>query len=127
MTLAGQCSDALDQIAASSIFVLSSRFEGFPNVLVEAMSTGRAVVSTDCRSGPADLVDHGINGLLVPPENVSALTSAMEHLMANPADRIRLGSSARSIYERLSLKNILDQWNLVIQECCSQIPLPHAA
>jgi glycosyltransferase involved in cell wall biosynthesis len=127
VTLAGQRSDALDQIAASSIFVLSSRFEGFPNVLVEAMSTGRAVVSTDCRSGPADLVDHGINGLLVPPEDVSALTSAMEQLMANPADRIRLGSSARTIHERLSLKNILDQWNRLIQECCSQIPLPHAA
>ena len=126
-TLAGQCFDAIDQIAASSIFVLSSRFEGFPNVLVEAMSTGRAVVATDCRSGPADLVNHGINGLLVPPEDVSALAIAMEHLMVNPADRIRLGSSARTIQERLSLRNIIEQWNVLIQDCCSQTSLPHVA
>lgn len=124
-TLAGHCSDAIDQIAASSIFVLSSRFEGFPNVLVEAMSTGRAVVATACRSGPADLVEHGINGLLVPPEDVSALASAMGRLMANPRDRICLGSAARAIQERLSLRNILEQWNVLIQNCCSQIP--HAA
>lgn len=125
--LAGQCSDAIEQIAGSSIFVLSSRFEGFPNVLVEAMSTGRAVIATDCRSGPADLVEHGVNGLLVPPEDVRALETSLDRLIANPEERHRMGASARGIHERLSSENILQQWNALLRDCCGMAPLRQTA
>ena len=63
-------------MAAASIFVLSSRFEGFPLVLLEAMSKGMAVVAFDCPTGPADIIEDHANGLIVPLKDLDALAAA---------------------------------------------------
>lgn len=115
VSLPGQSHEAISQIAAAEIFALSSRFEGFPNVLVEAMSTGRAVVAFDCRSGPADLIEPEVNGLLVPAGDVSALAAALDRMMGNSALRTQLGAAAQLVRERLSLPSILGQWDELLQ------------
>lgn len=74
----------------ADIFVLSSDFEGFPNVLAEAMACGTAVVSTDCRSGPSEIITNRINGILVPTNDADALAQAIMQLLQNEALRQHL-------------------------------------
>lgn len=113
--LPGQSRDAVRQIAAAEVFALSSRFEGFPNVLLEAMATGRAAVAFDCRSGPSDLIQSEVNGLLVPAGDVAAMAAALDRLMGDPRLRLALGTQARQVCEELSLTAILGQWNSLLR------------
>jgi GalNAc-alpha-(1->4)-GalNAc-alpha-(1->3)-diNAcBac-PP-undecaprenol alpha-1,4-N-acetyl-D-galactosaminyltransferase len=98
----------------SDIFVLSSRFEGFPNALLEAMACHLAVASFDCRSGPAEIIRHNVDGLLVPPKNVGALAEAIGQLMADSALRSRLGNQAGAVVRRFSMESIMGRWEALI-------------
>lgn len=84
--LAGFQANPYAWLARSSLFVLSSRYEGSPNVLVEAMALGVSVVSTNCPSGPAEILDNGRIAPLVPPGDPQALADAMRRTLAQPAD-----------------------------------------
>ena len=103
-------------MAEADIFVLSSRYEGFPNVLGEAMACGLPVVSFDCPSGPSEMIQDGVNGLLVPPENIQELSSSLERLMASGELRNTLGEQARKITESYSLNKIVQSWEELISE-----------
>ncbi len=83
-----------DELAKASFYVLSSRFEGLPMVMIEAMSHALPVVSFDCPTGPADVLTHGVDGLLVPPEDPDALADAMARLMADEKLRADMGTAA---------------------------------
>lgn len=98
----------------ADIFVLSSKNEGFPNVLGEAMACGLPVVSFDCPYGPSELIDDGVNGLLVPPENILKLSSSLEQLILSPELRKSLGEQAKKITERYSLDKTVQKWEEVI-------------
>jgi GalNAc-alpha-(1->4)-GalNAc-alpha-(1->3)-diNAcBac-PP-undecaprenol alpha-1,4-N-acetyl-D-galactosaminyltransferase len=99
----------------SELFVLSSRFEGFPNALLEAMAAGLAVISFDCPSGPAEIIHDGIDGILVPPENVTALASAIERVLADEPLRRRLAIEAVRVVDRFSVDRYYTRWDAVLQ------------
>ena len=107
-------------MAEADIFVLSSRYEGFPNVLGEAMACGLPVVSFDCPSGPSEMIQDGVNGLLVPPENIQELSSSLERLMASVELRNSLGEQARKITESYSLDKIVQSWEELIGEVVNE-------
>ncbi len=90
-------------MARAKALVLSSRFEGFGRVLVEAMACGRPVISTNCPEGPGEIVNHGKNGLLVPVGDSSALAEAIELIGYNDDLSNRLGNAAYQRAEDFSL------------------------
>jgi glycosyltransferase involved in cell wall biosynthesis len=98
----------------ADLFVLSSRYEGFPNALLEAMTEGRACVSFDCDAGPRELIDHRRNGWLVPAGDAQALSAALDTLMGDAGLRAQLGQRARDVSSTYSLATILDQWNALV-------------
>jgi glycosyltransferase involved in cell wall biosynthesis len=110
----GRVPDPVPHLAAADAFALTSRYEGFPNALIEAMACGLAVVAFACPSGPAEIVTHERDGLLVPAGDVGALAAALDRLMADPGERARLGSSARTVTVRLAPERILSAWSALL-------------
>jgi glycosyltransferase involved in cell wall biosynthesis len=92
--LLGYHPNPLPYMARAAAFVLSSRYEGFPNVLLEALACGTPVVSTDCPSGPSEILDGGAYGALVPVADDAALAAAIIATLADPPDRARLQARA---------------------------------
>lgn len=90
----GYVSDPIPWMARSAGFVLSSRYEGLGNVLVEALAVGTPVVATDCPSGPAEILDNGRFGPLAPVGDPAALAAAMRQVLDTPADAALLRSGA---------------------------------
>ena len=85
----------------ATVFVLPSRYEGFPNVLLEAMAAGCACIASDCLTGPADLILHGENGLLLSSRATSDdWGAAIAGLLADPGQCLRLGERAARVRER---------------------------
>jgi glycosyltransferase involved in cell wall biosynthesis len=99
-----------DQFAKVSIFVLSSRFEGLPMVLLETMTAGLPPVAFDCPTGPAEIIDDGVSGLLAPAENVEALAGRICELIEDPDRRRAMGAAARRGVERFSMPVVRQQW-----------------
>lgn len=96
VTFLGFQRDPYIHMRQADIFVLSSRWEGFGNVLVEAMAMGTPVVSTDCPHGPAEIITDGANGLLVPPGDPEKLAAALQRLIDDRSLRMRLGFSGQA-------------------------------
>ena len=104
-------------MATAGLVVQPSRFEGFPNALLESMGMGAPVIATACRSGPSEMITDGVNGRLVPVEDVAALSAAMAELMASATARESLGREAQKVRQRFALPRIMAMW-----ESCLEVP-----
>ena len=98
------------------MFALSSRFEGFGMVVIEAMSRGLAVVSFDCPRGPGEIITDERDGLLVPPGDVGALAAALDRVMSDEALRARLGAAARHTAEAYRPEAIARRWEALLAD-----------
>jgi GalNAc-alpha-(1->4)-GalNAc-alpha-(1->3)-diNAcBac-PP-undecaprenol alpha-1,4-N-acetyl-D-galactosaminyltransferase len=120
VTMPGRVANPFDHLLHGQAFVLSSRYEGFPNALLEAMACGLPVVAFDCPNGPAEAICHDRDGLLVPAADVPALAAAMGRVMDDPDRRVRLGRSAEQIVDKLGPDRILPRWTRLLENVCSR-------
>lgn len=114
--LPGRVDDVEQRFSRAAVFVLSSRFEGFPNALTEAMALGLPCVAFDCPTGPRELLIDGQNGRLVPAEDVGSLRTAIRDLLISPGQRHSLGAAARRSVAALDPESVTDRWNDLLSE-----------
>ena len=105
--------DILSEYLTVSFLVLSSRYEGFGMVLVEAMSVGLPVVSFDCKCGPKDIITEAEDGFLIPEGDVPALAERIMQLIENPNLRKQMGQAAKRNTERFAEPVIMRKWTTV--------------
>lgn len=99
-----------EEYVKSDLLVMSSNYEGFPMVMIEAMACGLPVVSFDYKCGPKDIIQSGINGLLVPNGDIQALADAMMKVMEDEAYRKMLSLNARKVVDTYSEQAVMSQW-----------------
>lgn len=106
----------VDKYLNSSIFVLSSSYEGFGMVIIEAMACGIPPVSFDCPCGPRDIIKDGEDGLLVKNGNIKELAEKICYLIENDDIRKEMGRKARQNVQRFKLESIAQQWKNLFEE-----------
>lgn len=114
--LMGKCPMIQDVMPGYSLFALSSRFEGFPLVLVEAQSCGLPIVSYACPCGPRDIIRDGIDGFLVPPGDEATLAERICQLIEDENLRTKMGAAALERAKEFSLEKIIPQWTSLFEE-----------
>lgn len=114
---AGEQSEPYALMSQCQAFVLPSRKEGLPNALLEAMSLGMCAIATDCDTGPREIITHGVDGLLVPPDDHRRLAEAMSKVMHNKMLREELGNQAKiTIEKKFSLEKMIDGYFELLTE-----------
>jgi glycosyltransferase involved in cell wall biosynthesis len=121
--LPGRVGNVADWYSRADLFVFSSRFEGFGNTLVEALAHGVPAVSFDCDTGPRDILRDGVDGILVPADDVSGLNRALNRLMGDDLLRRSFAERAREARDRFSMERIAGMWEALFAETGCQIPL----
>ena len=104
-----------EEYMSSSFFVMSSRFEGFGMVLVEAMANGLPVISFDCPCGPKDIIQNHIDGLLVENGNIERLAEAIIWMIQHPEERQKMANRAAENVQRFKIEQIAEQWKLLFE------------
>ena len=113
--LNGSTSDIKAEYLNSSLFVFSSRFEGFGMVLIEAMACGLPVISYDCPCGPKDIVRHNEDGLLVPSGSIGSLAKAMGKMMCDVNLRQQMAKAAVKNVQRYKLDSVCQHWHSLFE------------
>lgn len=105
-----------DEYMKSDFYVMSSRWEGFGLVLIEAMSCGIPCIAFDCPYGPSDIIDNGNDGFLIENGNISLLAEKMNYLIEHEDIRIEMGKQARKNVERFKIENIAGRWEKLFNQ-----------
>lgn len=116
VTFLGFCPDLSLELKKSSIYVLSSQFEGFSMSLAESMSQGCACISYDCIAGPSEIISNGIDGILVEDQNQYQLFDEISMLIEDEQRQKYLALNAIKNIQRFSLENIGNKWDFLIHE-----------
>lgn len=107
--------DVYSEYAKSDLYVMSSRFESFGLVLIEAMSCGLPIISFDCHFGPRSIIVDGETGILVPPSDVKKLAESICFMIEHPDERMRMGGNARTEVSKYKPERILSVWQQFYQ------------
>ena len=108
--LPGLIKDSVEALGEASLFVLPSRFEGYPNALLEALACGLPVIATACPGGTAEILANGAHGMLVPPDDVAAMTTALDAMLSAPELREAYASKARDAVVKLDIAIVGSRW-----------------
>ena len=95
---------------------MSSNYEGFPMVMIEAMSCGLPVVTFDYKCGPRDIITPEVNGLIVPNGDIQAFADALVRVMTHTEMRRDMGRAALAVTERYSLETVMKSWNNLFEK-----------
>lgn len=114
--LPGRVENPMAYLRQADLFAMSSRYEGFPMALCEAMASGLPVVSFDCPTGPGEIIRDQVDGILVPPGDAQALTRAMGRLMGDAAARKAMGEQGPAGMRRFSEDRIMAEWDRLLSE-----------
>lgn len=106
----GSTKNIYKKMEEADLFILSSKYEGYPNALIEAMATGLPVISTRCKFGPEDIIINNINGILVDVGDYIDLSEQMERIIKNDNFKYSLGKNAIKIREKLNVNKIVNEW-----------------
>ncbi|NJL56131.1 glycosyltransferase family 4 protein [bacterium] len=118
--LPGKHSNPWPTVKAAQLFVLPSRFEGLPVVLLSALGCGVPAISFDCPSGPAEIIHDGLDGLLIPPGDTAGFTAAMARLMQDEPLRQQMSRSAVNARVRFGVNQIVLEWEALFDEVKQQ-------
>ena len=111
----GRAGNIADWYERAELFVLSSRFEGFPNVLLEAMAHGCCVIASNCKTGPSEMIEHGVNGFLYDSEDTAALSSLLVKTADDELKRSEMSEAAKAVVDRFSTEVIYTKWDSVLK------------
>lgn len=106
----GHVSDPFAYYRAAAVFMLTSRYEGMPNALLEAMSCGLPSIVSDASPGPLEIIEHEKTGLVIATDNVAETAAAMTRLALHPEERERLGAAAVSSVKDYLPESSIDKW-----------------
>ena len=108
--------DIYSLMKGAEVFALTSAYEGFPNVLLEALACGVPAIAFDCISGPSDIITHDFNGYLVEPDNVDEFAKALCKICSDGVLRETLSANALQVRETFSQEKIMNMWERMIFE-----------
>ena len=109
--LCGYSKNLDDEFNKASVFALSSRYEGWGLVLLEAQAKGLPCISYDCKQGPSQIIDNGVNGFLVSPNNVDEFADKLLMLIQDEKLRVSFSKKSQKDLYRFNTDNVLDQWD----------------
>jgi GalNAc-alpha-(1->4)-GalNAc-alpha-(1->3)-diNAcBac-PP-undecaprenol alpha-1,4-N-acetyl-D-galactosaminyltransferase len=114
--LKGKVKNVDEYMKKSSIFVLTSKHEGFPNALCESMMYGMAPISFDCETGPSEIIDSEVNGLLIKNGDTYQLIESIENLISDIELREKFSKNSLQIIEKLNQESIVEEWKSLIHK-----------
>ena len=120
VTLKGWSQNVTEEYAKSDIYLMTSNYEGMPNALMEAMAVGLPCISTDCPTGPSDLIKDGVNGYLVPVADSKALANRILKIISmEPSERKKLGLAAHYTMSEYFNENVIaKKWEELFKQLC---------